>query len=211
MTRVLIADDHPVVREGVRRILQRATEMEVVGEVGRMDEVLDAARRLKADVVVLDIGMPGPSYLEVLATLPTASPGTRALMLSAQPEDEYALRSMKAGALGYLTKDYAPPDLIEAVRRVAQGRRYVSAALAERLAQEAVGGGAAEKPLHEHLSNREFEVLCHLAGGLSLKEIAARLDVNPKTVSSFRARVLEKLQLRTNADLVRYALEHRLI
>ena len=209
MTRVLIADDHPVVREGVRRILQRATEMEVVGEVGRMDEVLEAARRLKSDVVVLDIGMPGPSYLEVLAALPTASPGTRALMLSAQPEDEYALRSMKAGALGYLTKDYAPPDLIEAVRRVAQGRRYVSATLAERLAREAVGGG--EKPLHEHLSNREFEVLRHLAGGLSLKEIAARLGVNPKTVSSFRARVLEKLQLRTNADLVRYALEHRLI
>ena len=209
MIRVLIADDHPVVREGVRRILQRATEMEVVGEVGRMDEVLEAAKRLKSDVVVLDIGMPGPSYLEVLAALPAASPGTRALMLSAEPEDEYAVRSMRAGALGYLTKDYAPPDVIEAVRRVAQGRRYVSATLAERLALEAVSG--AEKPPHERLSNREFEVLRLLAGGLSLKEIAARLEVNPKTVSSFRARVLEKLHLRTNADLVRYALERRLV
>ena len=209
MTRILIADDHPVVREGVRRILQRATEMEVVGEVGRMDEVLEAARRLEADVVVLDIGMPGPSYLEVLAALPQVSATTRALMLSAQPEDEYAVRSMRAGALGYLTKDYAPPELIEAVRRVAQGRRYFSAALAERLALGMVSDGG--KPPHEHLSKREFEVLRLLAGGLSLKEIAAKLGVSPKTVSSFRARVLEKMALKTNADLVRYSLEHRLI
>jgi len=198
-----------VVREGVNRILQRAPEMEVVGEVGRMDEVLEAAQRLKADVVVLDIGMPGPSYLEVLAALPKESPGTRALMLSAQPEEEYAVRSLRAGALGYLTKDYAPPELIEAVRRVAQGRRYFSAALAERLALDAVGEG---KMLpHEHLSNREFEVLRLLAGGLSLKEIAARLGVNPKTVSTFRARLLEKLGVKTNADVIRYALEHHLI
>jgi two-component system invasion response regulator UvrY len=209
VTRVLIADDHPVVREGVRRILQRASEMEVVGEVGRMDEVLEAAQRLKADVIVLDIGMPGPSYLEALAALPKASPGTRALMLSAEPEEEYGVRSLKAGALGYLTKDYDPPELIEALRRVAQGRRYFSAALAERLALGAVGG--ADKPPHEQLSNREFEVLRLLAGGLSLKEIAARLDVHPKTVSTFRARLLEKMGLKTNADVVRYALEHRLI
>ena len=209
MTRVLIADDHPVVREGVRRILQRAPEMEVVGEVGRMDEVLEAAQRLKADVVVLDIGMPGPSYLEVLAALPKLGSPTRALMLSAQPEEEYAVRSLRAGALGYLTKDYAPPELLDAVRRVAQGRRYFSAALAERLALGAVGEG--ETLPHEHLSNREFEVLRLLAGGLSLKEIAARLGVNPKTVSSFRARLLEKMEFKTNADVVRYALEHHLI
>jgi len=209
MTRVLLADDHPVVREGVRRILERAPEMEVVGEVGRMDEVLEAAQRLKADVVVLDIGMPGPSYLEVLAALPGTVPATRALMLSAQPEEEYAVRSMRAGALGYLTKDYAPPELLEAVRRVAQGRRYFSAALAERLALGAVGEG--ETLPHERLSDREFEVLRLLAGGLSLKEIAARLGVSPKTVSSFRARLLEKTGLKTNADVVRYALEHHLI
>jgi len=209
MTRVLIADDHPVVREGVRRILERAPEMEVVGEVGRMDEVIAAAQRLQADVIVLDIGMPGPSYLEALAALPKASPGTRALMLSAEPEEEYGVRSLKAGAHGYLTKDYDPPELIEALRRVAQGRRYFSAALAERLALGAVG--EAETAPHEHLSNREFEVLRLLAGGLSLKEIAARLGVNPKTVSTFRARLLEKMSFKTNADVVRYALEHRLI
>jgi two-component system invasion response regulator UvrY len=209
VTRVLIADDHPVVREGVRRILQGAAEMEVVGEVGRSDEVLEAARRLKPDVLILDIGMPGPSYLEVLAALPAASRGTRALILSAQPEEEQAVLAMRGGATGYLTKGYSPPDLIEAVRRIATGRRYVTAALAERLALGVIE--EAEKPPHEQLSRRELEVLKLLAGGLSLKEIAGRLGVSPKTVSSFRARVLEKMGLRTNADLVRYALEHRLI
>jgi DNA-binding NarL/FixJ family response regulator len=209
VTKVLIADDHPVVREGVRRILQGAVEMEIVGEVGRSDEVLEAARRLKPDVVILDIGMPGPGFLEVLEALPAACPGAKALILSAQPEEEYAVRALRGGAVGYLTKGYAPADLIEAVRRVAQGRRYVTAALAEQLALGLVS--EAGKPPHEKLSNREFEVLRLIAGGSSLKEIAARLVVNPKTVSSFRARVLQKLGAKTNADLVRYAIEHHLV
>ena len=209
MTKVLIADDHPVVREGVRRILQGAVEMEIVGEVGRSDEVLEAARRLKPDVVILDIGMPGPGFLEVLEALPAACPGAKALILSAQPEEEYAVRALRGGAVGYLSKGYAPADLIEAVRRVAQGRRYVTAALAEQLALGLVS--EAGKPPHEKLSNREFEVLRLIAGGSSLKEIAARLVVNPKTVSSFRARVLQKLGAKTNADLVRYAIEHHLV
>jgi len=209
MTRVLIADDHPVVREGVRRILEGAAEVQVVGEVGRSDEVLDAVRKLKPDVLILDIGMPGPSYLEVLAALTAAGGPTRTLMLSAQPEEEYAVRALKGGATGYLSKGYAPPDLIEAVRRIAAGRRYVTAALAEQLALGLVE--ETPKPPHELLSNREFEVLRLVAGGLSLKEIAARLNVSPKTVSSFRARLLEKMRLKTNADLVRYALEHHLI
>jgi two-component system invasion response regulator UvrY len=209
VTKVLIADDHPVVREGVRRILQGAVEMEVVGEVGRSDEVLEAARRLKPDVVILDIGMPGTGFLEVLEALPAACPGAKALILSAQPEEEYAVRALRGGAVGYLTKGYAPADLIEAVRRVAQGRRYVTAALAEQLALGLVS--EAGKPPHEKLSNREFEVLRLIAGGSSLKEIAALLVVNPKTVSSFRARVLQKLGAKTNADLVRYAIEHHIV
>ena len=209
MTRVLIADDHPVVREGVRRILQGAAEVEVVGEVGRSDEALEAVRKLKPEVLILDIGMPGPSYLEVLAGLPAAWGGTRALILSAQPEEEYAVRALRGGATGYLTKGYSPPDLIEAVRRVAAGRRYVTAAFAEQLALGVVE--EAPKPRHEQLSNRELEVMKLLAGGLSLKEIGGRLGVSPKTVSSFRARLLEKMGLKTNADLVRYALEHHLI
>jgi len=209
VTRVLIADDHPVVREGVRRILQGAAEVEVVGEAARGDEALEAVRKLKPDVLILDIGMPGPSYLEVLAALPAASAGTRALILSAQPEEEYAVRALKGGATGYLTKGYAPPDLVEAVRRIAAGHRYVTRELAEQLALGVVEGAA--KAPHETLSNREFEVFRFLAGGLSLKEIGARMGVSPKTVSSFRARVLEKMGVKTNADLVRYAVEHRLV
>jgi len=209
VTRVLVADDHPVVREGVRRILQGAAEVEVVGEAASADEALDAVRKLKPDVLILDIGMPGPSYLEVLAALPGASAGTRALILSAQPEEEYAVRALKAGATGYLTKGYAPPDLVEAVRRIASGRRYVTPQLAEQLALGVVEGAA--KAPHETLSNREFEVFRLLASGLSLKEIGGRLGVSPKTVSSFRARVLDKMGVRTNAGLVRYAVEHHLI
>jgi len=209
VTRVLVADDHPVVREGVRRILQAAPEVEVVGEAARADEALDAVRKLKPDVLILDIGMPGPSYLEVLAALPGANAGTRALILSAQPEEEYAVRALKAGATGYLTKGYAPPDLVEAVRRIAAGHRYVTPQLAEQLALNVVEGAA--KAPHETLSNREFEVFRLLASGLSLKEIGGRLGVSPKTVSSFRARVLDKMGVRTNAGLVRYAVEHHLI
>jgi two-component system, NarL family, invasion response regulator UvrY len=209
VTRVLVADDHPVVREGVRRILQGATEMEVVGEVGSADGALDAVRKLKPDVLILDIGMPGPSFLDVLSALPAACGATRALILSAQPEEEYAVQALRGGAAGYLTKGYAPADLVEAVRRIAAGRRYVTAALAEQLALEVVE--EKPKPPHELLSKRELEVLRLLAGGRSLKEIAAQLGVSPKTVSSFRARVLEKMGLRTNADLVRYALERHLI
>jgi two-component system invasion response regulator UvrY len=208
VTKVLIADDHPIVREGVRRVLQGAVEMEVVGEVGRGDDVLPAVRKLGPDVLVLDISMPGPDFLTVLADLATTHPGLHTLILSAHPEEEFAVRAFRAGAFGYLTKGYAPKDLVEAVRIVAQGRRYVTPALAERLARD-LTDDAAGLP-HERLSNREFEVLRLLAAGRSLKEIAAQLGVNPKTVSTFRARVLEKLGLRTNADLVRYTMEHHL-
>jgi two-component system invasion response regulator UvrY len=208
MTKVLIADDHPIVREGVRRVLQAAVEIEVVGEVGRSDDVLPAVRKFLPDVLVLDISMPGPDFLTVLADLAIAQPGLHTLILSAHPEEDFAVRALRAGALGYLTKGYAPKDLVEAVRWVAQGRRYVTSVLAERLAM-GLTGDAAILP-HERLSNREFEVLRLLAAGRSLKEIAAQLGINPKTVSTFRARVLLKLEVHTNADLVRYALEHHL-
>jgi DNA-binding NarL/FixJ family response regulator len=209
VTKVFIADDHPVVREGVRRILQGAVEIEIVGEAGRGDDTIEAARRLKPDVVVLDIAMPGPDFLEVLSGLHAVHAAAKVLILSAQPEEEFAVRALRGGATGYLTKGYSPAELLEAVRRVAQGRRYVTDALAEQLALGLVSDG--EKAPHQKLSNREFEVLRLIAGGQSLKQIAALLDVNPKTVSTFRARVLDKLALKTNAALVRYALQHKLI
>jgi two-component system invasion response regulator UvrY len=208
VTKVLIADDHPIVREGVRRVLQGAVEIEVVAEVGRADDVVPAVRKHAPDVLVLDISMPGPDFLTVLADLAAAHPGLRTLILSAHPEEEFAVRAFRAGALGYLTKGYAPKDLIDAVRWVALGRRYVTPVLAERLAL-GLTGDAAVLP-HEKLSDREFEVLRMLAVGRSLKEIAAQLGINPKTVSTFRSRVLQKLGAHTNADLVRYAMEHHL-
>jgi two-component system, NarL family, invasion response regulator UvrY len=208
VTRVLIADDHPVVREGVRRVLQRAVEIEVVGEVGRGDDVMPAVLALRPDVLVLDITMPGADFLAVLADLQKLHAGLHTLILSAHPEEGFAVRAFRAGALGYLTKGYAPADLVDAVRSVAQGRRYVTPALAEHLAV-GLGGDDGSLP-HERLSNREFEVLRSLAAGRSLKEIAAQLGINPKTVSTFRARVPQKLGVRTNAGLVRYALEHHL-
>lgn len=208
MTRVLIADDHPVVREGVRRVLQGAVEMEIVGEVGRGDDVLPAVRKLAPDVLVLDISMPGTDFLAVLADLAASHHGLHTIILSAHPEEEFAVRAFRAGAFGYLTKGYAPKDLIEAVRVVAQGRRFVTASLAERLALS-VAEDTTRSP-HERLSNREFEVFRLLAAGSSLKEIAARLGIHPKTVSTFRARIMEKLEMHTNADLVRYAVEHHL-
>jgi two-component system invasion response regulator UvrY len=208
VTKVLLADDHPVVREGVRRVLQRAVEIEVVGEVGRGDDVVPAVLALRPDVLVLDISMPGADFLVVLADLQKLHGGLHTLILSAHPEEQFAARAFRAGALGYLTKGYAPQDLVDAVRSVAQGRRYVTPALAERLALGLAGDDGVLP--HERLSNREFEVLRFLAAGRSLKEIAAQLGVNPKTVSTFRARALQKLGVRTNADLVRYALEHHL-
>jgi DNA-binding NarL/FixJ family response regulator len=209
MIRVLVADDHPVVREGVRRVLEGAPDIRVVAEAASGGEVASAVTQASPDVVLLDIAMPGPDFLDVLASIPQARSGTRTLILSAHAEEEFAVRAIRAGAAGYLTKGYQPQDLVEAVRRVAAGRRYISAELAERLAMGLAGEG--EAPRHEKLSNREFEVLRLIAAGKSLKEIAGELGINAKTVSSFRARLLSKLDLKTNADLVRYALQHDLI
>jgi len=208
MIRVLIADDHPLLREGVKRVLERAPDVTVAGEVDTADKVVGAARELRADVVLLDIVMPGTSHLAVLAALKDALPNVRTLIISGHDESEHAIPALRAGAAGYLMKSFEPTQLLEAVRRVHGGRRYVSDGLAEQLAADL--GKDPGLPPHLRLSPRELEVLTMLATGMSLKEIAAKLDINPKTVTSYRARVLEKLGVRTNADLVRYALEHDL-
>lgn len=208
MIRVLIADDHPIFREGVRRILERTPEVSVVGEVDNGNKVVEAAREAKADVILLDISMPGPGHLEVLRNLKEHLPRTRALMFSAHDEAEYAIPALRSGAAGYLMKSFTAAELVEAVRRVYIGRRYVSSSLGEQLAQ----GLDSDTDVAPHLtlSARELEVLTMIARGLSLKEIAGRLEINPKTVSSYRARILEKFGVKTNADLVRYALSHDL-
>ena len=209
MIRVVIADDHPIVREGLRRILDRETGIEVVGEAGRGDALETLVRETNADVVVLDIGMPGPAFVEVIPAIVEARSRTRVLVLSGHPEEAYAVHALKAGAAGYLNKAYTTDRLVEAVRHVYDGGRYISAALGEHLADQVVRDGRSMS--HHRLSNRELEVLRMMGTGLSLKQIAARLEVNAKTISTYRARILAKLSLRTNADLVRYALEHQLL
>ncbi|HET7110576.1 MAG TPA: response regulator transcription factor [Gemmatimonadales bacterium] len=209
MIRLLIADDHPVVREGLRRIVEDAPGLEVVSEVASGHELLTQLRRVAADIILLDVSMPGPGFLELLQRLRIEHPTVAVLVLSVHPEDQYAVRALRAGAAGYLTKDHSPEELTEAIRRVHRGHRYVSQGLAERLAADlAVGAGEVQ---HEALSNREYEVLCLLGSGRQVKEIASTLQLSPKTVSTYRTRILEKMNATSNADLVRYAALHGLI
>jgi two-component system, NarL family, invasion response regulator UvrY len=207
MIRILIADDHQLVREGLRRMIAEQPDFEVIGEAGTGEALLAAVERSAVDVVLLDISMPGPSVTELLSALGGRSPPVRAVVLSMHPEEQYAVRLLRAGAAAYLTKDRSPEHLVAAVRKAAAGGRYITPSLAEHLA------GALDEPPglpHEQLSERELQVLRMLASGRSVKRIAATLSLSPKTVSTYRTRMLEKLGLRTTADLIRYALQHDL-
>lgn len=209
MIRLAIADDHAVVRRGMRQIVAEAGDIEVVGEAADYGELSALLRRQGCDVLLLDIAMPGKGGIEILKSLRAQHPRLRVLVLSMYPEELYALRALRAGAAGYLNKSSAPEKLLEAIRQVAGGRRFITPRLAEALAERLAE--PAERPLHEALSDREFQVLRLLAAGRRLSEVAAELALSPKTVSVYRARVLEKLRVRTTAELARYAVEHRLI
>jgi RNA polymerase sigma factor (sigma-70 family) len=207
--RLMIADDHPIVRQGLCRIVSDNPDMVVVEEATNGDEVLERLSAAEVDVLLLDISMPGPPFLELLRQVRESWPRLGVLVLSAHPEDQYALRALKAGASGYLTKERSPDQLADAIRRIYQGGRYITDTVAERLAQAL--DETRLGPRHEELSDREFHVLRLIGAGLSVKEIAAKLSVSPKTVSTYRARLLKKLKLGTTADLIRYALEHSLV
>ncbi len=209
MIRVFVADDHAVVRRGILQILEEAPDMVAVGEAGTGGEVLQAIRKRDYDVLVLDIAMPDGSGLEVLNQLRTLKPDLRVLILSMYPEKQYALRALKAGAAGYLTKESAPDELIAAIRRVAKGGRYITQSLAEKLAAEL--GSEVEKEPHEVLSDREYQVMTLLAAGKSVTDIAAGLSLSVKTVSTYRARILGKLGLSSTAEIIRYAIERGLV
>ncbi|MFL5449809.1 MAG: response regulator [Gemmatimonadales bacterium] len=209
MIRLLIADDHPVVRAGLRRIIQDAPGLEVVGEVASGHELIERLPGIPADIVLLDVTMPGPRFLELLQQLKAEHPTVAVLVLSVHPEDQYAVRALRAGAAGYLTKDHSPEELTDAIRRVYRGSKYVSPALGERLASDLAAGTRDVR--HELLSDREYEVLCLLGSGRTVKEIASSLELSSKTVSTYRTRVLEKMGVTSNADLVRYAAQHGLI
>ena len=207
MIRLLVADDHPIVREGLKRLVEESDDLKIVGEAATGDEILAMAHTHEADVVLLDVSMPGPGVLETIRRLKVTGPHLRILVLSVQPEEQYAKRTLRAGANGYLMKNHTPEELVAAIRKVFGGGTYVSSELAERLVFEL---DSEEPSPHELLSNREYEVLSRLAAGESIKEIGARLSLSPKTISSYRARVLEKLNLETTADLIRYGIQNGL-
>lgn len=208
MIRVLLADDHTVVRRGLKQILAETEDIRTTGEVDSGAGVLDAAREKKYDVVLLDITLPDQNGLDVLGQLRTAHPNLPVLILSVHPEEQYAVRALKVGAAGYLTKDSAPEEMVAAIRKVYRGGKYVSAALAERLAGLL---GSKDGALHELLSEREFQVMLLLANGKSVSEIANGLALSAKTVSTYRARLMEKLGVKSIAELVRYVMKYGLI
>ena len=208
MIRVLVADDHAVVRVGLRRILEDADGIRVVGEASTGDQALERLEAGPVDVLLLDISMPGPGLLEVLRRAGSIRPSARVLVLSIHSEEQYAMRAIRSGAAGYLTKERSPEELVDAIRRVHGGGTYASAAVAARLSAPRRGRG--ERAPHEGLSPREFEVFRLLGVGRSIKVIAHGMSLSPKTISTFRARVLKKLGFTSNADIVRYMIEQGL-
>lgn len=209
LVRILLADDHTLFREGLKKILSATPDLLVAGEAATGNDVLRILQKETYDLVVLDIAMPDKHGLDVLKELRRRCPDLPVLMLSMYPEEQYGLRVLKAGAAGYLTKGSAPAELIAAIRRVACGRKYVGDSLAEKLASELTRDLCG--PLHKQLSDREYQIMCMLAGGTRVRDIADKLFLSSTTVSTYRARILEKMGMKTNSELTRYAMENELI
>ena len=207
--RILIVDDHPIVRHGLKQTLADAADVGEICEAANGHEALDLVRQRDWDAVVLDIGLPGRGGIDILKDIKRERPRLPVLILSMHPEDQYAIRALRAGAGGYLTKEAATEKLLEAIRRIIAGRRFISPDLAERLAFELTEDNAG--PPHASLSDREFEVLRLIATGLAAGDIAERLSLSVKTVSTYRARILEKMRMKNNAELMQYVLTNRLI
>jgi two-component system invasion response regulator UvrY len=206
---ILIADDHPIVREGFKQVLSETTDMVVAGEASNGQEVLNLIRKNKYDVVLLDISMPGMSGLEILKELRSEHPKLPILIVSIYPEEQYAVRAFRAGASGYLTKASAPHELIEAIRKVSQGGRYVSSSLAEELTYY-LDVDATRAP-HETLSDREYQVMLLIASGKTVSRIAEELCLSVKTISTYRTHILKKMNLKNNAEITLYAVQNKLV
>jgi DNA-binding NarL/FixJ family response regulator len=207
--KVLIADDHAIVREGLKQILADTKDIVVAGHAENSNEAIRLTRDGDCDVLLLDISMPDRSGIEVLKQVKKETPKIAVLMLSMHREDQYAIRSLKAGASGYLNKQSAPAELVNAIRQVASGRKYVSAALAQELANQI--NDDHETPLHETLSDREYQTLTMIASGKTVSDIAEELVLSVKTISMYRSRLLQKMKLRHNAELTHYAIKNRLV
>ncbi len=210
MIRVIITDDHPIVRQGIRQILEddRDQRFGVIDEASDSTDLLDKVLHNEYDVILLDISLPGRSGLDILPDLKKRSPDSKVIILSMYPEEQYALKAIKTGASGYLTKASAPEELISAVIKVSNGERYITSGLAEIIANSYLGGYGGNP--HDILSSRELEVIKLLAAGNKLNGIAELLAVSPKTISTYRSRILEKLNLKTTAEIIRFALDNNL-
>ncbi len=209
MINVLIADDHALIRKGLKQLLDDTEDMRVIGEAENGMQAIRMVEETAYDVVLLDISMPDKHGVEVLKQLKIIRPQLPVLMLSMHPEEQYALRSMKAGAAGYLNKQSAPLQLVTAIRQVASGKKYISTELAEQLANGLSQGY--QELLHQTLSNREYQTLCLMATGKKLSEMADIMSLSPKTVSVYRSRLLEKMKLKNNAEAIHYAISNHLI
>jgi len=209
MTRVLIADDHAIFREGLRQILEDIEDLQVVDEASHGQEVLDKIEKNDYDLILLDIAMPGLSGLETLKLIKGRKPKMKVLILSMYPEEQYAVRAIKAGASGYITKSSASEELLGAIRKVMSGGKYITASVADKLLSDL--GPDSGHPLHELLSDREYQVLRLIASGKTVGEIADQLALSVKTVSTHRVHILEKMKMKTNAELTNYAIKHNLV
>ncbi|MBI2429127.1 MAG: response regulator transcription factor [Ignavibacteriales bacterium] len=209
MIRVLLADDHTIVRKGLKQILSEGIRSIEFGEASNASEAIDLLKKDPFDIVILDLSMPGRSGLDLLKDIKVLKPKIPVFILSMYPEDQYALRVIKAGAMGYMTKDSAPEELVKGVTKILNGGKYVSPALSEHLLDLVQEPSNTES--HQMLSDREFEVLRLIASGKTVSEIGTKLSLSVKTVSTYRTRILEKLHLSTNSELTRYAMQRKLV
>jgi DNA-binding NarL/FixJ family response regulator len=209
MIRIFIADDHPILRAGLKTLLAECDDMKVTGEAASGEETIRMIRSGEHDVVLLDITLPDMNGVDALKQIKRYRPELSVLILSMHPEEQYAVNLLRAGASGYVPKEAAPEQLVAAIRTVMSGRRYVSPALAEVLARDLADPD--QQPSHSALSEREFQIFCKLAAGMSVSQIGASLNLSVKTISTYRSRILEKMGMKTNADLISYAIKNRLV
>jgi two-component system invasion response regulator UvrY len=207
--KILIADDHEVVRQGLKSILAEAFKRASIGEAHNAPELLELLKKETWSAIVMDLTMPGANGLDVLKQIKHEHPEVPILILSMHPEDQYAVRTLKAGAAGYLTKESASEELVNALHKILRGGRYINASVAERLLLDL--GNEGERPPHELLSDREYQVMCMIASGKEVGQIALELSLSVKTISTYRARILEKMNLKTNAELTYYAIQNQLV
>ena len=208
MIKILIADDHALIREGLKKIIKTAPEMAVAAEAENADQVIESLEKNELDIVLLDISLPGKNGLELLKEIKFNRPKLPVLVLTMHPESRYGIQALKAGASGYLTKDSPPDELIVAIRKVAQGRKHVSPLLAEKLVFHLKGDF---EKTHEMLSDREFQVFRLIGTGKSARDIAEELNLSMSTVNTYRTRILQKMNLKTDAEIIRYAIQHKLV